>query len=153
MEQKEFKDHLLNALISFFYNLFYLVVIMPFDLWKKATIRLSEQRDAGKLDVDKISGILPFFRFLKNFIFEFLIDGIIFIAYIAGPIIAFIKLFTSRYNKLEVFIGVILVAYFYPVVLSFFRDYLQLLIMPVKKFLSWVSKPAQYMDLTIDNKK
>jgi hypothetical protein len=151
MEEKELKDQIVSALIHFLYNfVVYFIFIVPFDLWKKATIRLANQKDKGGLNISKITSLWPFLSFLKAFILDFLIDGIIFILYVLGLLIGIGAWITS--GEISSFFGVIVGVYFSPIVLSLLRDLLQLLTLPFKKFLSWVSKPAQYMDLEIKNK-
>jgi hypothetical protein len=151
MEEKKLSSQVIGALIHFLYNFFiYFLFIVPFDLWKKATIRLSNQRERGGINISKITGLWPFLSFLKTFILEFLIDGIIFILYILGLIIGIVAWISS--GEISTFFAAIAGVYFSPIGLSLIRDLLQLLILPFKKFLSWVSKPAQYMDLEIKNK-
>ena len=151
MEEKKLTDQIVSALIHFLYNFFvYFILIVPFDLWKKATIRLANQKDKGGLNISKITSLWPFLSFLKAFILDFLIDGIIFILYVLGLLIGIGAWITS--GEISSFFGVIVGVYFSPIGLSLLRDLLQLLTLPFKKFLSWASKPAQYMDLEIKNK-
>ncbi len=148
MEEKKFKDQIISALIHFLYNFFiYFIFIVPFDLWKKATIRLANQKENGRLSISKSTSAWPFLSFLKAFFIEFLIDGIIFISYVLG------FLFVILMSKtMEDIVKLSIIVYFSPVMLSLFRDLIQLLILPFKKFLDWASKPAQYMDFEIKNK-
>ncbi|HPE87320.1 MAG: hypothetical protein PHU97_11460 [Bacteroidales bacterium] len=151
MNDKKFIDQMLSALLHFLYNFFvYFIFIVPFDLWKKATIRLAAQKDKGGLNVSKIISIWPFLTFLKSFILEFLIDGTIFILYLFGIVIAVIAWISS--GEFMTFLEVLAIIYFSPLLLSLIRDLIQLSILPIKKFLSWARKPAQYMDLEIKNK-
>ncbi len=148
MEEKKFKDQIISALIHFLYNFFiYFIFIVPFDLWKKATIRLANQKENGRLSISKSTSAWPFLSFLKAFFIEFLIDGIIFISYVLG------FLFVILMSKtMEDIVKLSIIVYFAPVMWSLFRDLIQLLILPFKKFLDWASKPAQYMDFEIKNK-
>ncbi len=150
-EQKKLTEQIVSALIHFLYNFFvYFLFIVPFDLWKKATIRLAEQKEKGTLSISKITGLWPFLSFLKAFILDFLIDGVIFILYVLGLIIGIVIWIQT--GEFMSFISTIVVIYFSPIMLSLLRDIIQLSILPFKKFLSWASKPAQYMDLEIKNK-
>jgi hypothetical protein len=147
---KTLKDHIINALIHFFYNFFVnFIFLTPFKLWVKATERLSYQRDEGGLEISKITGMWPFLSFLKRFILDFLIDGFIFITYFISPLIFLYSLSQGEgMGSFAILIG----GYYLPLLLSLYRDFIQLCILPFKKFLSWASKPAQYMDLEIKNK-
>ncbi|MBG0780794.1 MAG: toxin-antitoxin system YwqK family antitoxin [Bacteroidales bacterium] len=74
MEEKKFTDQIVSALLHFLYNFFvYFIFIVPFDLWKKATIRLANQKEKGGLNISKITSLWPFLSFLKAFILFFLI--------------------------------------------------------------------------------
>jgi len=142
---------MLSALVHFLYIFFiYFIFIVPFDLWKKATIRLANQKEKGGLNISKITSLWPFLSFLKTFILDFLIDGLIFILYVLGLIIGIVVWIQT--GEFRAFISAIAAVYFSPIGLSLLRDLLQLLVLPFKKFLSWASKPAQYMDLEIKNK-
>ena len=148
---KQFKDQIIGAMTHFLYNFFvYFIFLVPFDLWKKATIRLYEQKNEGTINLSSISGLWPFLSFLKAFVLEFLLDGFIFITYFIGPIIAIINLINT--GSPSEFISILIGAYFFPIVLSLYRDFIQIALLPIRKFLDWARKPAQYLDLEIKNK-
>lgn len=149
--KKSLSDQFVSALIHTLYNIIiYFLFLVPFNLWKKATIRLSEQRESGAISIAGITSLWPFLSFLKRFILEFLIDGLIFLSYILGIIVAIVLGIVS--GSFIAFLGMLVGLYFAPIPLSLLRDVIQLAILPFKKFLSWASKPAQYMDLEIKNK-
>ena len=146
-----FKDHFINALLHFLYNYFvYFLFVVPFDLWKKAVVRLSEQKSAGSINIKKIKSQWPFLSFLKSFIIDFLIDGFILMSYVTAPIAALVVGIND--GGFGGFLLILVGSYYAPLALSILRDLTQLYILPLKKFLSWVKKPAQYMDLKIENK-
>ena len=152
MEEKNIKDQIISALVHFSYNFFiYFIFIVPFDLWKKATIRLANQKEKGAMNILKSSSAWPFLSFLKAFFLEFLIDGFIFMSYVLGLLITLYMWYESNF-EIKGLIYPAAFFYFFPVILSFYRDLLQLSLLPIKKFLDWASKPAQYMDLEIKNK-
>lgn len=152
MEEKNIKDQISSALVHFSYNFFiYFIFIVPFDLWKKATIRLANQKEKGAMNILKSSSAWPFLSFLKAFFLEFLIDGFIFMSYIVGLLITLYTWYSTNF-EIEGLIYPAATVYFFPVILSLYRDLLQLSLLPIKKFLDWASKPAQYMDLEIKNK-
>ena len=151
--EKKFNKLFVDALIHFAYNFFiYLLFIVPFDLWKKAIFRLSEARENKSLSINKINSLWPFLSFIKVFFFEFLLDGLIFIIYVLALPVAVYFAITNEGQELTVFFAALLCAYYSPLCLSLYRDILQLLMLPLKKFISWAVKPAQYLDLTIKNK-
>ena len=151
MSDKTLSKQAVSALIHFLYNFFvYFIFIVPFDLWKKATTRLANQRENGGLDLSKSTSKWPFLSFLSTFILDFLIDGFIFMVYVLALPVAIVMAISD--GGFGAFISALVAAYFVPVGMSLLRDFLQLLVLPFKKFLSWASKPAQYMDLEIKNK-
>ncbi len=150
MSDKTLSKQAVSALIHFLYNFFvYFIFIVPFDLWRKATTRLANQRENGGLDLSKNTSKWPFLSFLNTFILDFLIDGFIFMVYVLALPVAIIVMISGGFGG---FISTLLAAYFAPVGMSLLRDFLQLLVLPFNKFLSWASKPAQHLDLDIKNK-
>ena len=117
---------------------------MPFDLWRKAVSRLSKQRQEKSLDITKIDTQWPFLSFVKRFTLDFFIDGLIFIVPLLMIIILIVGCMDDFLMGLFSFIG----SYFaLPIGFSLMRDFVTLTILPFRKFLSWVSKPAQYVDI------
>ena len=46
------------------------------------------------------------------------------------------------------FFGTLIAFYYMPIYIAIFRDLVQLFIIaPIRKFVSWLSKPAQYIDI------
>lgn len=152
MTEKKTSEQILSALLHVLYNFFiYFIFVVPFDLWKKATNRLANQREKGGLDLSKNTSNWPFLSFLNTFIIDFLIDGYIFMVYVLALPAAIIMALVND-GGFATFLTTLISAYFVPVGMSLLRDLLQLLMLPFNKFLSWASKPAQYMDLEIRNK-
>ena len=149
--ETNFKNHIQKALGHFFYNIFLYWLILPFKIWKSATIRLSEQSKKGGLKYSSFKGKWPFLSFLKTFYFDFLIDGSIFISYFVGPLYAiymFIDLVGNDFGgALISFIMTLIVFYFSPIVFQIYRDIFQLLLLPIKKFIDWARKPAQHLEI------
>lgn len=152
-EQKnsEFVNTLLDATIHFFYQIVYFLFIAPFDMWRNAVIRLSRQKNKGALKLAKIDGLWPLFSYLKILLFEFLFDGVIFISYIIGLLIAIVSL-SSGAGFLG-FIGGLLTGYYViPIFTTLARDSTQLWLLPFYKFISWCRKPAQQLDIDFKNR-
>jgi hypothetical protein len=146
LNSPEFKDDIKNALKHFLYYYFvYLLFLVPFALWSKATIRLSKQSKEGSLNIADIDSKWPFLSFLKRFLFEFLIDGAMFMSYILAPVLA-IYIWGDTGDFID-FIGVIIVSYCAPLYFTILRDILQILILPFQKYIDWANKPAQHMDI------
>ncbi|MBR5983543.1 MAG: hypothetical protein IK025_07480 [Bacteroidales bacterium] len=142
--EKSFISQLADAALHFLYRIVYFLFIMPFDLWRKAVSRLSKQRQEKSLDITKIETQWPFLSFIKRFTLDFFIDGLIFIVPLLMIIILIVGCMDDFLMGLFSFIG----SYFVlPIGFSLMRDFLTLTILPFRKFLSWVSKPAQYVDI------
>ena len=142
--EKSFISQLADAALHFLYRIVYFLFIMPFDLWRKAVARLSKQRQEKSLDITKIETQWPFLSFIKRFTLDFLIDGLIFIVPLIMVIILIFGCMDDFLMGIFSFIG----SYFIlPIGFSLMRDFMTLAILPFRKFLSWVSKPAQYVDI------
>ena len=142
--EKSFISQLADAALHFLYRIVYFLFIMPFDLWRKAVARLSKQRQEKSLDITKIETQWPFLSFIKRFTLDFFIDGLIFIVPLIMIIILIVGCMDDFLMGMLSFVG----SYFVlPIGFSLTRDFVTLTIMPFKKFLSWVSKPAQYVDI------
>ena len=142
--EKSFISQLADAALHFLYRIVYFLFIMPFDLWRKAVARLSKQRQEKSLDITKIETQWPFLSFIKRFTLDFLIDGLIFIVPLIMVIILIFGCMDDFLMGIFSFIG----SYFVlPIGFSLMRDFMTLAILPFRKFLSWVSKPAQYVDI------
>lgn len=148
--------NIVSALVYFFKSLVYILFICPFEFWAAAANRLAGDHNACSLDILKYTSRWPYLSFCKKVIFEFLIDGAIFISYFVGVIAAIIALIVGLSNESTgaafiAFFGVLISTYYSPLFISFIRDCLTLILLPFHKFLSWVSKPAQQLDIDMRN--
>lgn len=145
----QFGTALGSAFAYFFSMLAFLLFICPFAFWKGATLRLYKECKNKSLKNFIQSSRWPFLSFCKKVFFEFFIDGTIFISYFIGALIAIYCLFDSGAGA---FLAILVGTYYSPLFLSWIRDICVLLILPFQKFLSWVSKPAQQIDVDFHNR-
>ena len=138
-----------SALAYFFSMLAFILFICPFSFWKAATYRLYKECKNKSLFSFTQTSRWPFFSFLKKIFFEFIIDGFTFISYFLGVIVAFVALFQDA--GFGGFIGVLIGTYYSPMFLCWIRDLFVLMLLPFQKFLSWISKPAQQIDVDFHN--
>lgn len=150
MEDQDLKNATVNALVHALYSIVYLLFIVPFDLWRKATFRLAEQYQNGSFKIINIGGLWPFLSFIKMVLLEFLFDAITFLAYIIIPIIAIFAWIDS--GEFSVFISICISGYYMPISTSITRDFFQIAILPIRKFISWCRKPAQQLDIDLTKK-
>ena len=139
-----------SALAYFFSMLAFILFICPFSFWKGATLRLAKECQNKSLKTFVHTSPWPFFSFIKKVIFEFFFDGLIFITYFFGVIGAFVTWIASK--EFAVFCLILGSAYYAPLVLSWLRDLCVLALLPFQKFLSWVSKPSQQLDIDFHTK-
>ena len=145
------KTHFVPALIHALYSIVYFLFIIPFDMWVKAIERLALQKENGSLQLSRISSPWPFLSFLKALLLEFLFDFLIFIWYAVGLIIAIITLIKT--GSVTAFLLGVVSTYYAPVTFTIARDFFQLCLLPIRKFISWCRKPAQYFDLNMQKKE
>lgn len=145
----EFAQQLVDALIHLIYRFVYFLFVLPYGLWRKAVVRMSEQKKNGALNVTEINSEYPFLSWLKRFIFDFLIDGLTVIAWLLFLIIFFIE--NGKGLKYMGFFEVLIylyVIYLTPTILAILRDALLIfVIMPVRWLISLFRRPAKTYDL------
>lgn len=137
------------ALIHFFHMLAFILFICPFAFWKAATIRMAQERENKSLTTFATASKWPFLSFCKKIFFGFIIDGSIFISYFVGILVAIITLFAG--GGFLGFLGVLIAVYYLPLFFSIIRDTVYVSLLQFTKFLSWVAKPAQQLDIDVHN--
>lgn len=158
MEEKTFFENLTTALAHIFFSIVYILFIVPFDLYAKAAERLAEQRNTESLNIASSKSSWPFFTFLKRVTFDFYFDFATILSWIIAiivGIILFIAGFKSPYRPFEAamtgLVVSLIVGYYAPIYFAIARDAtLLFFLMPIRKFISWLNKPAQHVDLTMD---
>lgn len=139
-----------SALAYFFAMLAFILFVCPFSFWKGAAYRLYKACKNKSLNKFVHTSRWPFFSFIKKVFFEFIIDGTIFITYFIGALVSIIMLFTD--GGFLAFILGLIITWYSPMGLSWVRDLCVLALLPFEKFLSWVSKPAQQIDVDFHNR-
>lgn len=139
---------IVSAFAYFFSMLAFILFVCPFAFWKGAVYRLQKECKNKSLKTFVHTSRWPFLSFLRKIFFEFFIDGMIFISYFVGIIFAFV----AMTEEFSMFLLVLVATYYSPLCLSWVRDLLVLMLLPFQKFLSWVSKPAQQIDVDFHNK-
>lgn len=159
-QEVSFGEKIPQALLHFLLKLVYFLFILPFDLWKKAIIRLYDQRKNHTLDADKIKHEVPFFVWIKRYLFDFLLDGMIAICWLIGLYV--IYLFFKNIEAID-YIGVgsylfsyllipLYCVYWLPATITIIRDAITLfIIMPIRWMFSFLRRPAKTYDLTHTN--
>ena len=148
----------ISAFTHILYQLIYYVFILPFEVWSKAIKRLAAQRENKALKFSEIKSQWPMFTFLKRWCIDFLFDMLIAIAWILALYCIidnfdfFVKFpFKDSFGTgMKSLFTVLYLGYSSVIVIHLLRDLFILLLKPISKFLGWLNKPAQHLDLTID---
>lgn len=163
---ENFKQDLIAAAKHCFKVFIYWFFISPFDLYVKVTKRLVEQQNNDFLRISKINSPFPIFVFFERFLTKFIFDFLSFMAYPVGILVG-IFLFCGRiyaYFGMEeqyremmggfsgsleqgviAFVLALICAYYIPILFQLTRDLIQFSLLPFKKLLSYLKKPAQYV--------
>ena len=132
------------------------LLLIPFNLWKKSVTRLAHYKENKSLEMANIHTPWPFLTFIKRFTCDFLLDLFAFLSYFVLLIIHIKD--TANYadsswrdfsDVMEFLFLRLLGVYCAPVAFSLLRDFIQLMLLPIRKFISWGTKPAQYYDLNV----
>ena len=133
-----------RAILQSLLKILYFVFVWPFTVWLKAVGNVADCTDNRSLDLSKIHSRYPLLTVFKRFLI-----------YPVGVIVAFYLFFITvgdsfEYAVKEWFVALVS-TYYFAVYVAIFRDLVQLIIvLPLVKFLSWLNRPAQYLEL--DNK-
>ena len=144
--QQDFNQKLVSVIGYFFYRLIYFIFVLPFDLWKKAVVRLYNQRERHMLDANTIHHEVPFFVWLKRFFFDFVLDGIAAMGWFIGALFAIIMAIKTKSAE---WLLLIFCVYYIPVSMAITRDHLTLMVvLPIRWLLTFYRRPAKTYDFT-----
>lgn len=129
----------------------YFLFIVPFDAFVNAVERLAKQRQNKALKLSEINTPWPFFSFLKRVFLDFSFDFLTVLCYLLAPLIFIIVLASGGgfLGALAILVG----CYYAPLFIAWLRDFTVMILMPIRKFISWCYKPAQYLDLNVTKNK
>lgn len=161
MLPENFVQSLLNALIHVG-NAIVKLLLLPFNLWVKAIVRLADQKERGLLNISSINGLWPFFSFCKRLLVDFVFDATAFLAYPVGLLFALYGMIdgftclSEWYTVGDVLVEFILAlvgVYMVPIFVAIAHDSLELLLLPIRKSIDFFRKPAQQLDIDIKNRE
>ncbi|MBP5688583.1 MAG: hypothetical protein J6X22_08100 [Muribaculaceae bacterium] len=144
-----------KAFLHILYQIVYVLFILPYGIWCKAIKRLAAQRENKSLKFSEINSQWPMFTFLKRWFIDFLFDLFIAIIWFVGIYLYFkyegYKSFKFDFGDgLKMTLYYLYGAYFSVAIISWLRDLFILGLKPLAKFFSWLKKPAQHLDITIN---
>lgn len=145
-------NKVLDAILDSILKILEFIFVWPFSVWLKAVDRVNAAKRSDSLNLRNINNRWPMLTYLKRFFFEYLFDAVSVLSYIVGILVALFLFFKGISISFGVaagaFFGAIVLFYFFPVFNSILRDWLQLTFVgPIRKFVSWIDKPAQYLDI------
>lgn len=156
MLPENFPKILLGALIHVG-NAIVKLLLLPFNLWVKAIVRLADQKERGLLNISSINGLWPFLSFCKRLLIDFIFDAVTFLSYPLGLIFALYVLIDGFDAGAEfafiAFISTLITVYIYPVFMAVAHDLLELSLLPIRKCIDYFRKPAQQLDIDIKNRE
>lgn len=155
MDFKSFGKTLLDATMQLLLT-WLNFLLLPVNLWIKAVNRLAEQRKSGALKMENINSQWPFISYMRRFI-GFFFDMLIVLSFVFGILampVAFIAGCVGDWGSfidgVLAALGVLIGAYVAPIGCTLVKDIIQLLLLPFRKLISWLSKPAQQLDLNVN---
>jgi hypothetical protein len=132
------------------------VFVLPLNLWIKSTTKLVGQKQDAALDMNTIQSAWPCFSWIKRWILDFFFNACAFLSYPIGVLAAIYAFFdyvgTSFGIAVEDFLVTLIVAYFFPLFISFAHDCIVFMLLPITKLIDWLKKPAQYLELKNNEK-
>lgn len=158
-----FSQNLPKAFANGFMTFINWIFVAPFKLYAKVVDRLADQQNSDYLNISKIDSPYPIFTYIDRMFTKFFFDFTTLLSYPIGALISVIafgytiyghyqidELFRPEFSTtlkaaLGLMIGILIITYYMPIFFQFMRDFVQFSLMPFKKFLSWLKKPAQYM--------
>lgn len=150
------ENNIVKAFLHILYQIVYVLFVVPYHIWCKAIKRLDAQRKNRSLKFSEINSQWPMFTFFKRWFIDFFFDMLIAIIWIVGIYLYFkfeaYKAFKFDFGEgLKYTFYYFYGAYFSVVIISWLRDLFILGLKPIAKFFSWLRKPAQHLDITINN--
>ncbi|WP_054559579.1 hypothetical protein [Croceitalea dokdonensis] len=106
---------------------------IPFNIYKNALFALSNSRSADS-EESNLSGEFPLYIWYVS-----IFDAIIVISYPIGILAAFFAAIQAPYKSFQIFIGILVATYFYPLLFGLFRELAQIAL-KVLLYLKIISK-------------
>lgn len=148
MDDSNFSENLKDAFVHGLKTFFYLLFVIPFEMYVKVVNRLAEQRRNKFLSLSAINSPYPLLTFVLRVITQFAFDFITLIAYPVGVIYAAYAAYDGYGHASEKFVRFIIcliATYYSPLLIQVHRDAIQFMLLPLRKLMSWLKKPAQYV--------
>lgn len=93
---------------------------IPFKIYKNALMSLSNAQ-ADDAEESNLSGEFPLYVWFVS-----IFDALIVIAYPIGILAAFLTAIQANYKGFQIFVGILVLTYFYPLFLGLFRELAQI---------------------------
>lgn len=110
---------------------------LPFKIYKNALVSLSNSSDKDS-EESNLSGEFPLYVWLIS-----IFDALIVIIYPLGVLMAIIAAFNAPFKSFQIFIGILALTYFYPLLLGLVREFAQISL-KVLLYLKIISKTNKH---------
>ncbi len=137
-----------------------ILIISPLRVWLKSIDEMAAINTKTN-NFKESDSKWPVFSFIRIYLFDSGLSFLCFISYFVGLAVAIIIANQcyhyngerSIFDFVYPFIGNTMITYIVPFGIKITKDILDIIIVkPVMKYISWIEKPAQYLDITMDNK-
>lgn len=141
---KEVKT-LSNAMLHTLLTIVKLLFLTPYNIWMESAAKLENQSKDGSLNLKNVSGFWGILSFIKRILFDFSFNAAILLSFPIGVILFFVLIFKAGFG---IALTTLLVTYFVvPALTLLTQDLIRLALIPLYKYVSWGTKPAQYLDV------
>lgn len=122
-----------------------LLFLTPYNIWMESAAKLENQSKDGSLNLKNVSGFWGILSFIKRILFDFSFNAAILLSFPIGVILFFVLIFKAGF---VIALTTLLVTYFVvPALTLLTQDLIRLALIPLYKYVSWGTKPAQYLDV------
>lgn len=114
--------------------------------------RLISTEEDSSLSLQQNSTALPMLSHIKRVVLDFLLDALSVLSWPLLLLWSIINLIKYKFSvPLDILLYWLLIIYMCPVILALIRDLIQIIVLPIKKFIDWAKKPAQQLHVDVKN--
>lgn len=136
------------AIICMLKTIIYVLFLLPYDLWVQSVNRLAALENTKGYEVGERKSHWPLLSYQYHLTFEYCFDIITILVPVYLLVAFIVLLFKTNFG---IIILTLYGVYMSSVAIQLIRDFIQLVfIAPIRKFVSWLNKPAQYLDIKMD---
>lgn len=128
------------------------IILIPYNLYCKIMKRLISTEGDSSLSLQQNSTAWPMLSHIKRVVLDFLLDALSVLSWPLLLLWTIINLIRFKFSlPLDVLLYWLLIIYMCPVIIALIRDLIQIIVLPIKKFIDWAKKPAQQLHVDVKN--